>query len=154
MCYQEKAVTLGGCGDAAAGAVCPRRQKYFMIRGDGRQDTHFPSKTPWLLGKFSQTPTRRKGEETMTKAELIAQVAGEAQVRKVDAEKAINSLIRIVSETLKSQGRLALAGFGTFAVSERKAREGRNPQTGKPIKIPATKVVKFKPGKQLKDMVK
>jgi DNA-binding protein HU-beta len=90
----------------------------------------------------------------MTKAELIAQVAAEAQVRKVDAEKAINSLVRIVSETLKDKGRLALAGFGTFQVSERKAREGRNPQTGSPIKIPATKVVKFKPGKQLKDLVK
>jgi DNA-binding protein HU-beta len=90
----------------------------------------------------------------MTKAELIAQVAGEAQLRKVDAEKALNSLIRTVSTTLKKEGRLALAGFGTFAVSQRKAREGRNPQTGKPIKIPATKVVKFKPGKQLKDLVK
>ena len=90
----------------------------------------------------------------MTKAELIAQVAGEAQVRKVDAEKAINSMIRIISATLKKKGRLALAGFGTFAVAQRKAREGRNPQTGTPIKIPATKVVKFKPGKQLKDLVK
>ena len=90
----------------------------------------------------------------MTKAELIAQVAVEAQVRKVDAEKAVNSFIRIVSQTLKSKGRMALAGFGTFAVAQRKAREGRNPQTGKPIKIPATKVVKFKPGKQLKDLVK
>ncbi len=90
----------------------------------------------------------------MTKAELIAQVAAEAQVRKVDAEKAINSFVRIVSETLKGKGRLALAGFGTFVVAQRKAREGRNPQTGKPIKIPATRVVKFKPGKQLKDLVK
>ncbi len=90
----------------------------------------------------------------MTKAELIAQVAGEAQIRKVDAEKAINSLIRTVSTSLKKNGRLALAGFGTFSVAERKAREGRNPQTGTPIKIPATKVVKFKPGKQLKDLVK
>jgi DNA-binding protein HU-beta len=90
----------------------------------------------------------------MTKAELIAQVAGEAQIRKVDAEKAVNSLIKIISGTLKSQGRLALAGFGTFMVAQRKAREGRNPQTGSPIKIPATKVVKFKPGKQLKDTVK
>lgn len=90
----------------------------------------------------------------MTKAELIAQVAGEAQVRKVDAEKAINALIKIISEALKADGRLALAGFGTFGVAERKAREGRNPQTGKPIKIPATRVVKFKPGKQLKDSVK
>jgi DNA-binding protein HU-beta len=86
----------------------------------------------------------------MTKAELIAQVAAEAQVRKVDAEKAINSLIRIVSEALKSEGRLALAGFGTFMVTERKAREGRNPQTGSPVKIPATRVVKFKPAIQLK----
>jgi DNA-binding protein HU-beta len=90
----------------------------------------------------------------MTKAELIAQVAGEAQIRKVDAEKAVNSLIKIISGTLKTQGRLALAGFGTFMVAQRKAREGRNPQTGSPIKIPATKVVKFKPGKQLKDSVK
>jgi DNA-binding protein HU-beta len=90
----------------------------------------------------------------MTKAELIAQVAGEAQIRKVDAEKAINSVIKTISATLKKKGRLALAGFGTFAVAQRKAREGRNPQTGKPIKIPATKVVKFKPGKQLKDLVK
>jgi DNA-binding protein HU-beta len=90
----------------------------------------------------------------MTKAELIAQVAGEAQVRKVDAEKAVNSLIRIVSEAIKSQGQLALAGFGTFMVKERKAREGRNPQTGSPIKIPATKVVKFKAGRQLKETVK
>lgn len=90
----------------------------------------------------------------MTKAELISQVASEAQLKKGDAEKAVNSLIRIISDTLKSQGRLALAGFGTFVVAERKAREGRNPQTGKPIKIPATKVVKFKPGKQLKDLVK
>jgi DNA-binding protein HU-beta len=90
----------------------------------------------------------------MTKAELITAVAGEAQVRKVDAEKAVNSLIRIVSQTLKKKGRLALAGFGTFSVAQRKAREGRNPQTGKPIKIPATKVVKFKPGKQLKELVK
>lgn len=90
----------------------------------------------------------------MTKTELIAQVAGEAQVKKVDAEKAINALIRIVSEALKKEGRLAMAGFGTFVVAERKAREGRNPQTGKPIKIPATRVVKFKPGKQLKESVK
>ena len=90
----------------------------------------------------------------MTKADLIAQVAGEAQVKKVDAEKAFNALIRVVTDALKNDGRLAMAGFGTFVVAERKAREGRNPQTGKPIKIPATKVVKFKPGKHLKDSVK
>jgi len=90
----------------------------------------------------------------MTKGELISQVAGEAQVKKVEAEKTVNALIRVVTDALKKEGRLAMAGFGTFVVTERKAREGRNPQTGKPIKIPATKVVKFKPGKQLKDSVK
>ncbi len=90
----------------------------------------------------------------MTKAELIAQVAADAQVKKADAEKTINALIKSISGALTGNGRLALAGFGTFVVAERKAREGRNPQTGKPIKIAATKVVKFKPGKQLKDLVK
>jgi len=90
----------------------------------------------------------------MTKAELIAQVAADSKIKKADAEKAINALIKAISKTLKGKGRLALAGFGTFAVTARKAREGRNPQTGKPIKIPATKVVKFKPGKQLKESVK
>lgn len=86
----------------------------------------------------------------MTKAELIAQVAKEAQVKKVDAEKTVNALIKVISDTLKSQGRLALAGFGTFVIAERKAREGRNPMTGKPIRIPGTRAVKFKPGKNLK----
>lgn len=90
----------------------------------------------------------------MTKAELIAKVAADAKIKKADAEKAINSLIEAVKATLKAKGRLAMAGFGTFVVAPRKAREGRNPQTGKPIKIPATKVVKFKPGKQLKEKVK
>ena len=90
----------------------------------------------------------------MTKAELIAAVAEGAKVKKAEAGKAINHLIKTISDTLKKKGRLALAGFGTFSVKQRKAREGRNPQTGKPIKIPATKVVKFKPGKQLKEKVK
>jgi len=90
----------------------------------------------------------------MTKAELISQIASEAGVKKVEAERAFNALIKAVSKALKAKGRLAVAGFGTFVVAQRKAREGRNPQTGKPIKIPATKVVRFKPGKQLKESVK
>ncbi len=90
----------------------------------------------------------------MTKAELISQVAAEAQVKKVDAEKAVNAFIKTVTGTLQQQGRLSLAGFGTFVVAERKAREGRNPQTGEPIKIGASKVVRFKPGKALKDTIK
>ena len=63
----------------------------------------------------------------MTKDELIALVAKEADIKKADAEKAINSLIKTVSEALKSKGRLSLSGFGTFVVAQRKTREGRNP---------------------------
>jgi DNA-binding protein HU-beta len=102
----------------------------------------------------SQPKPGEREKKIMTKAELIVAVAEEAKIKKADAEKAINSLIGTISKTLKKKGRLALAGFGTFSVNQRKAREGRNPQTGKPIKIPATKVVKFKPGKQLKEKVK
>jgi DNA-binding protein HU-beta len=85
----------------------------------------------------------------MTKAELIAAVAEGAKITKVEAEKAVNQFIHIVSATLKKKGRLALPGLGTFSVSQRKAREGRNPQTGKPIKIPASNVLKFKAAKAL-----
>ncbi|OPX20687.1 MAG: DNA-binding protein [Desulfobacca sp. 4484_104] len=90
----------------------------------------------------------------MTKAELVARIAGEAQVTRSDAEKTLNALIHSITDILQNQGRLTLAGFGTFLVSERKEREGRNPQTGEPIKIAATRVVKFKPGKALKDSIK
>lgn len=90
----------------------------------------------------------------MTKAELISRIAAEAQVTKADAEKTLNALIRSITDILQSQGRLTLAGFGTFLVAERKEREGRNPQTGEPIKISATRVVRFKPGKALKEAVK
>lgn len=90
----------------------------------------------------------------MTKAELVAKVAEEVGLKKVEAEKAVGALLATVKEVLKKDGRMALAGFGTFAVAKRKARTGRNPQTGKPIKIKAAKVVKFRPGKDLKEFIK
>lgn len=90
----------------------------------------------------------------MTKAELISRIASEAEVKKSDAEKTLNTLIHSITEILQTKGRLTLAGFGTFLVNERKEREGRNPQTGEPIKIAATRVVKFKPGKALKEAIK
>ena len=89
----------------------------------------------------------------MTKAELIAQVAAEASITKKAAEKVVNSMVRILSDTLKKDGRLALAGFGTFMLRHREARKGRDPQTGEPIKIPAAGVVKFNPAKQLNQIV-
>ncbi len=90
----------------------------------------------------------------MTKAELIAFMAGQADVTKAAAAKALQAYMDAVAKELKKNGKLGLVGFGTFAVKKRKAREGRNPQTGKTIKIPAKKVVKFKAGKGLTDKVK
>ncbi|MFZ0449960.1 MAG: HU family DNA-binding protein [Desulfatiglandaceae bacterium] len=89
----------------------------------------------------------------MTKAELIAGIAKESDLTKADAEKALNSFLEIAKKTLKKDGRLALAGFGSFSVSKRKARTGRNPRTGEAIKIKAKKVVKFKAGKGLSDSI-
>jgi len=90
----------------------------------------------------------------MTKAELIAVMAGGAGISKAAASKALDAYVGAVSKELKKGGKVGLVGFGTFSVSKRKAREGRNPQTGKAIKIPARKVVKFKAGKGLADKVK
>ena len=90
----------------------------------------------------------------MTKAELIGVMADEAGISQAAAAKALDAYITAVTKELKKAGRLGLVGFGTFSVVKRKAREGRNPQTGKTIKIPAKKVVKFKAGKTLADKVK
>ncbi len=90
----------------------------------------------------------------MTKAELIGVMADAAGITKVAAADALDAYVGAVTKELKKSGKLGLVGFGTFSVVKRKAREGRNPQTGKAIKIPAKKVVKFKAGKTLADKVK
>lgn len=89
----------------------------------------------------------------MNKAELIDAIASGAEISKADAKKALDSFQEAVSNTLKGGGRISLVGFGSFSVSERSARTGRNPQTGKEIQIPAKKVVKFKAGAELSDAV-
>ncbi|MDR3285797.1 MAG: HU family DNA-binding protein [Holosporales bacterium] len=89
----------------------------------------------------------------MNKSELVSAVADNAGVKKVECESVLNAFIEVVTKTLKSGGDIRLVGFGTFAVSERKATTGRNPSTGKPISIPACKVPKFKAGQTLKDSV-
>jgi DNA-binding protein HU-beta len=89
----------------------------------------------------------------MTKAELIAEIAKSTGLTKADSDRALNSFLDIAKTTIKRKGRLPLAGFGTFVVVNRKARTGRNPQTGQPIKIKASKVVRFRPGKGLKESV-
>ena len=86
---------------------------------------------------------------TMNKAELIAKIADGAGVTKTQANAALDSFIGAVTKTLKGGGKVTLVGFGTFSVSKRAARNGRNPQTGAVIKIKAKKVAKFKAGKEL-----
>ena len=89
----------------------------------------------------------------MDKTELVAAVAEQADISKKDAEKALKAFVDVVTEEMKKGEKVQLVGFGTFEVSERAAREGRNPQTGKTMKIEACKAPKFKAGKALKDAV-
>lgn len=89
----------------------------------------------------------------MNKTELVAAIADRAEMTKKDAEKALTAFTEVVTKELKKGGKVQLVGFGTFEVSERAAREGRNPQTGDTMKIAASKAPKFKPGKALKDEV-
>lgn len=90
----------------------------------------------------------------MNKGDLVAKIAKDACITKGQAEAAFDSLIEGIKATLKKGLKVTLVGFGTFGVAKRKARTGRNPQTGVPIKIPARKVPKFSPGSELKKAVK
>lgn len=85
----------------------------------------------------------------MNKAQLIDAIADKAGLTKADSKKALEAFVATVGESLKSGDKVALVGFGSFSISERSARSGRNPQTGKTIQIPAKKVVKFRPGAEL-----
>ena len=89
----------------------------------------------------------------MNKTELIAAVAEKAEISKKDAEKAIKAFTDVVTDELVKGEKVQLVGFGTFEVTSRAAREGRNPQTGNTMKIAACKAPKFKAGKALKDAV-
>jgi DNA-binding protein HU-beta len=89
----------------------------------------------------------------MNKAQLIDAIASEANLTKADAKRALDAFVKTTTGALKKGDRVALVGFGSFAVSKRNARTGRNPQTGKPITIGAKKVVKFKAGADLSGAV-
>lgn len=89
----------------------------------------------------------------MNKNELVAKMAEKAGLKKTEAEKALKAFTETVAEELKNGEKIQLVGFGTFEVSERAERTGRNPQSGKEMVIPASKAPKFKAGKALKDMV-
>lgn len=89
----------------------------------------------------------------MNKTELVAAIAEKAELSKKDSEKALKAFVDVVTAELKKEEKIQLVGFGTFEVSKRAAREGRNPQTGKTMKIEACSAPKFKAGKALKDAV-
>lgn len=89
----------------------------------------------------------------MNKAELVTAISERTELSKKDSEKALKAFIDVVTEELKKGEKIQLVGFGTFEVSKREAREGRNPQTGEPMKIAASTAPKFKAGKALKDML-
>ncbi|MBQ3903156.1 MAG: HU family DNA-binding protein [Lachnospiraceae bacterium] len=89
----------------------------------------------------------------MNKTELVAAIADKADLSKKDAEAALKAFTDVVAEALKKDDKVQLVGFGTFEVSKRAARTGRNPQTGAEMKIAASKAPKFKAGKALKDIV-
>jgi DNA-binding protein HU-beta len=89
----------------------------------------------------------------MNKTELVAAIAEKAQITKKDADAALKAFTDVVSDELKKGEKIQLVGFGTFEVSERPAREGRNPRTGETMTIAASKQPKFKPGKALKDAI-
>ncbi|HIS81064.1 MAG TPA: HU family DNA-binding protein [Candidatus Scatomonas merdavium] len=89
----------------------------------------------------------------MNKTELVAAMAEQTQLSKKDTEAALKAFVDVVAAELKNGGKVQLVGFGTFEVSERAAREGRNPQTGASMQIKASKTPKFKAGKALKDML-
>ena len=93
------------------------------------------------------------GGKIMNKTELVAAVAQKAELSKKDAEKAVAAVTAAITDALCAGDKVQLVGFGTFEVSERAAREGRNPKTGETMPIAASKTPKFKAGKALKDMV-
>jgi DNA-binding protein HU-beta len=136
----------GGSDEYQAGEIALRLKKI-----------KFFSKTPCkqkLYGySIPETPYFKRRRVVMTKAELVEAVAKSANLTKAAAEKAVGAFISTVSGALKKGDRVTLVGFGSFEVASRKARTGRNPQTGKEIKIAAAKVPKFRPGKALKDAV-
>mgnify|MGYP000436277162 CR=1 FL=1 len=90
----------------------------------------------------------------MNKTEMIAAIADKADLSKADAGRAVDAMFEVIGKALKKKDKVSLVGFGTFMLRERAARTGRNPKTGAPLKIKASKTPAFKAGKALKDLIK
>ena len=126
---------------------------YEHLQGFQRFSLAFASKNI-IFVKKNQSINFYLKLKKMNKAELIDAMAAESGMTKADAKKSLDSFMSATANALKGGERVALVGFGTFSVSDRAARKGRNPQTGKEIKIDAKKVVKFKAGNELSTSVK
>jgi DNA-binding protein HU-beta len=107
-----------------------------------------------VAAKTKKNKSRAKEGNSLNKGDLVGKIAKDAGITKGQAEAAFNSLIAGVKTSLKKGMKVTIVGFGTYSVAKRKARIGRNPQTGAPIKIAARKVPKFTPGSELKSAVK
>ncbi len=110
----------------------------------------------FYLDKTLITLTTNKGghmAKSLTKADLVSSAASKSGVTKTQAEKVLKAILETIQKSLEKKTSVTLVGFGTFTIGERKARNGRNPKTGKPLKIPASTVPKFRPGKSLREAV-
>jgi DNA-binding protein HU-beta len=126
----------------------------YINRFDGiAERTALGRRQSQAAGRNARSDRNIRGGIRMNKAELITAVAESAGIKKVDAEKALKAFVDVVTEELVKGEKVQLVGFGTFEISERPERTGRNPQTKKPITIPASRAPKFKAGKALKDAV-
>jgi DNA-binding protein HU-beta len=123
----------------------PERGKY--------EPSGFPLSHMLLFSRLVLGIERDLRGETMNKADLVDKIAGACEMSKAQAATAIDTAVSSITGALRKGDRVALIGFGTFSVSQRKARNGRNPQTGATIKIAARKVAKFTPGAELKKTV-
>ena len=108
---------------------------------------------PGEQGLNTRLIPRCREADYMNKADIVDKIAGEAGITKTQASTALDATVNCITASLKKGERVTLVGFGTFATSQRKARTGRNPQTGKPIKIAAKRVAKFTAGAELKKAV-
>jgi DNA-binding protein HU-beta len=127
-------------------------QLTFSPEGGKYQRSGFPTQ-PQYYFPGEAGPEETCEETLMNKADLVDKIAGACEISKAQATTAIDTAVSSITASLKKGDRVALIGFGTFSVSQRKARNGRNPQTGATIKIAARRVAKFTPGAELKKSV-
>jgi DNA-binding protein HU-beta len=127
------------------------RLTVFYTRGEWATPVLTPGAIP--PGCRREDGTEPESGESMNKADLVDRIAGACRISKAQATTAIDTAVDSITAALKKGDRVALIGFGTFSVSQRKARNGRNPQTGATIKIAARRVAKFTPGNELKKVV-